>query len=217
MPFQAHPLAPGPGQPYPATFRNMPAMDSPGVEPGFPPRQGGVVPLDDEPVVPRFEHNSVDRPGCRTPISWVQTRRRSVGPAAHHSRSPRSARESNPVHLPTKEACRHEHLRTDYRSRPGRTRTCASLFVRQGPWPLGDGTMKDSVSSRDGIRTHKHQPLVLAALPFAYPAVGHSASFCPDGSGYGSRTPSVRVYETRLGTGPPANPRPRYRTERPAL
>jgi hypothetical protein len=92
---------------------------------------------------------------------------------------PRSARDSNPVHLPTKEVCRHEHLRTDHgaSSRPGRTRTCASLFVRQGPWPLGDGTMKESVSSRDGIRTHKHQHLVLAALPFAYPAVGHFVSF----------------------------------------
>ena len=32
-----------------------------------------------------FEHSTVDRPGSRTPISWVQTRRLSVGPAAHQS------------------------------------------------------------------------------------------------------------------------------------
>ena len=34
-------------------------------------------------------------------------------PSFSITRLPRSARDSNPVHLPTKEACRHEHLRTD--------------------------------------------------------------------------------------------------------
>ncbi len=53
-------------------------------------------------------------------------------------------------------------------SRPGRTRTCDILFVRQASWPLDDGTR---ISSRGGSRTHTHQPLRLAALPFAYPAI----------------------------------------------
>ena len=37
-----------PGEPYPATFRM--SVDPPRVELGLPPRQGGVLPLDHEPV-----------------------------------------------------------------------------------------------------------------------------------------------------------------------
>ena len=37
-----------PGEPYPATFRM--SVDPPRVELGSPPRQGGVFPLDHEPV-----------------------------------------------------------------------------------------------------------------------------------------------------------------------
>lgn len=50
-------------------------------------------------------------PGTRTPISCLQGRCPPFGPAAREW------------------------------SRPGRTRTCACLFVRQVPWPLGDGTV----------------------------------------------------------------------------
>ena len=39
-----------PGEPYPATFRCM-SVDPPRVELGLPPRQGGVFPLDHEPVL----------------------------------------------------------------------------------------------------------------------------------------------------------------------
>ena len=46
---ESHGLANRPGEPYPATFRM--SVDRPGVEPGSPPRQGGVVPLDHQPVV----------------------------------------------------------------------------------------------------------------------------------------------------------------------
>lgn len=51
-------------------------------------------------------------------------------------------------------------------SRPGRTRTCGILFVRQASWPLDDGTKG---SRRGGSRTHKHQPLRLAAFPVCLP------------------------------------------------
>ena len=61
--MRGHGLANRLGQPYPTTFRNQ--VDPPGIEPGFPPRQGGVVPLDHEPVM-----LSVDRMGVE-PIAPI--------------------------------------------------------------------------------------------------------------------------------------------------
>jgi hypothetical protein len=85
-----------------------PTMDPPGVEPGSPPRQGGALPLGDEPVI--FRAGSIpcgrDRirpemnsgpPGSRTPISGVRYRRRPVGPAARSTCDENGqAGESNP-------------------------------------------------------------------------------------------------------------------------
>ena len=48
MAVKPHGLANRPGEPYPATFRK--SVDPPRIELGFPPRQGGVVPLDHEPI-----------------------------------------------------------------------------------------------------------------------------------------------------------------------
>src|SRR5262245_50459228 len=48
MAVKPHGLANRPGEPYPATFRI--SVDPPRIELGFPPRQGGVVPLDHEPI-----------------------------------------------------------------------------------------------------------------------------------------------------------------------
>jgi hypothetical protein len=110
-PLRAHSLAPRPGQPYPATFRL--AVDPPGVEPGPPPCHSGALPLGNEPVA-----SISGLPGNRTPISCLQGRCLPVGPAARRfawiifrlssvrRHSPRSARDSNPDHLPTTEACR---------------------------------------------------------------------------------------------------------------
>ena len=56
-------------------------------------------------------------PGSRTPISCLQGRRLAVGPAARMRRGEGASA-----------------------SRPGRTRTCAILFVRQASSPLDDGT-----------------------------------------------------------------------------
>ena len=107
--------------------------------------------------------------GSRTRISASRRRRRPVGPWARPSsvdrrgvapRSPacragvvlldqqppssnqRSARDSNPNRLPTTEACRRNTCGPKEPSRPGRTRTCAILRVRQASWPLDDGTMQ---------------------------------------------------------------------------
>ena len=68
-PRGAHSLAPRPGQPYPATFRRMP-VDPPGVEPGSPPRQGGVVPLDHEPSFLTVDRRGVEprSPDCDTGV-----------------------------------------------------------------------------------------------------------------------------------------------------
>ena len=49
MTRRSHGLANRPGEPYPATFHI--SVDPPRVELGSPPRQGGVFPLDHEPVI----------------------------------------------------------------------------------------------------------------------------------------------------------------------
>ncbi len=60
-------LANRPGEPYPATFRM--SVDPPGIEPGFPPRQGGVVPLDHDPVF-QVDRRGVEPrlPGCKPSV-----------------------------------------------------------------------------------------------------------------------------------------------------
>jgi hypothetical protein len=132
-----------------------------------PARDAGVVPLDQPPLVPIRQ---VDRPGSRTPISCLQGRRLPVGPAAH--RSPAKVRPGLEPGPPPYRGGMPPVTPADRNSRPGRTRTCGILLVRQASWPLDDGTKS---SSRGGSRTHKHQPLRLAALPFAYPAIGRVA------------------------------------------
>jgi hypothetical protein len=73
----------------------------------------------------RLPSVSVDRPGNRTPISWLQARCLPVGPAArirnHHQRS---VRESNPGPCLTKAACSRSTYRPHSRSSGsgGRTR-----------------------------------------------------------------------------------------------
>ena len=76
-----------PGKPYPATFRI--SVDRPGIEPGFPPRQGGVVPLDHQPVV------SVDLIGVEPITPILQGSVASIGMQAQLVE--RSVRELNPV------------------------------------------------------------------------------------------------------------------------
>ncbi len=78
-------------------------MDPPGVEPGSPPRQGDVVPLDHGPFVL-----------CLLSAQWTAGEsnpdlRRAMPASSRWTSSPvdetRSARESNSVSLPTEEVC----------------------------------------------------------------------------------------------------------------
>ena len=84
-----------PGEPYPATFRM--SVDPPRVELGSPPRQGGVFPLDHEPVF------SVDRMGIEPITPTLQESVASLGTCQPDCQ--RSVRESNPVSLLTTEVC----------------------------------------------------------------------------------------------------------------
>ena len=68
-------LAIRPGKPYPATFRSF-QWTHPELNSGSPPRQGGVFPLDHEPVF------SSGPPRSRTPITWVQAKCPAVERAA---------------------------------------------------------------------------------------------------------------------------------------
>lgn len=64
-------------------------------------------------------------PGSCTPISCVQNRCRALGPAARGDGTLRD----------------EPRKRVNGANRPGRTRTCDCLCVRQAPWPLDDGTV----------------------------------------------------------------------------
>ena len=110
-------------------------MDRPGIEPGSPPRQGGVVPLDHQPVC-RASSVPSGAPGSRTPITWVQTKRLSVGPAPQLKRS---VRELNPVFRLTTAACARNTYRPS--SDPGWNRTSTFLHVTQASSPLDHGIM----------------------------------------------------------------------------
>src|SRR3954468_2744808 len=63
-----------------------------------------------------------------------------------------------------------------------------------------------SGSSTGGIRTHRHQALDLAAMPVSVPCHEHRQLRV------GESNLRLRAYDTRPGTGPPASPRPRYRS-----
>ena len=179
-------------------------MDPPGVEPGFPPRQGGVVPLDHGPS----QFHSSGPPGSRTPISCVQGRRRSVGPAAQFPAKvcPRVELGPPPYHG----GVRPEHLQTV---------ALRESIVPEGfepPLPLckrgvvAIGPRDGKSSSRGGIRTHRHQPLELAALPVCLP--GHR---CIAGLGVEPQ----RVEFMRLDRAPahPRVPGPGVEPGRPTL
>ena len=148
--------------------------------------------------------------GSRTPISCVQSRRRSVGPAARDSSTTRQGppgTRTRSTSLPKRRAA-GKHLRTA-RSKPQSSRRESNprcLFVGEESSPLDHGTFATRIDT-GGIRTHKHQTLSLAALPLAYRAVIWKGQLR-----VGESNLRVRAYETRPSTGPPASPRPRSRS-----
>jgi hypothetical protein len=101
-------------------------------------------------------------------------------------------------------------------SRPGRTRTCAILLVRQASWPLDDGTMRVAEVGLEPTGTRPRAPpegWSWRLCRFAYPAMTTSC-------GSGCRTQHSEFM--RLGRAP-AHPRsrrdtrPRYRAGRAGL
>jgi hypothetical protein len=142
----------------------------------------------------RMNRHGNRTPLLRDPFSRGDPPARShEGPPENRTRSPslpRRCAAGTPADRPAE-------------SRPGRTRTCAILCVRQASSPLDDGT--SAVSSTGGIRTHRHQALDLAAMPVSVPCHEHRQLRV------GESNLRLRAYDTRPGTGPPASPRPRYR------
>ena len=134
-------------------------VDRPGVEPGSPPRQGGIVPLDHQPIA------SVDLIGVEPNTVRVQTRLASNGMQAQLVE--RSVRESNPIFVLTTDACGRNTYRPSCASDPGWNRTSTFLHVTQASSPLDHG-IKLSVT-RVGVEPTKSQVLGLLALPVCVP------------------------------------------------
>jgi hypothetical protein len=77
-------------------------------------------------------------PGNRTPISWVQTKRLPIGPAARRIREVRSGIEPDPP--PYRGGVLPKHLQTMLNdSDPGWSRTIAFLVVARASLPLDHG------------------------------------------------------------------------------
>jgi hypothetical protein len=158
MAVKPHGLANRPGEPYPATFRSQ-----------WTHRESNSDFRHARAVSSRWTMSpfrSVDRPGNRTPISWLQARHLPVGRAAHVFFQ-RSVRESNPAFRLTKAVCG----RSTYRPQvipDGIEPSLSWLSPRRlCPWTTGS-----SCSDRGGRRTHKITRLSTSSLcPFAYPAM----------------------------------------------
>src|SRR5579864_3311069 len=94
----------------------------------------------------RFTIGASGQPGSRTPITWLQARCRSVGPAAQKTarNAERSARELNPVRLLTMEVCRRNTCGPE-RSESSRMELNHRLpDVDRASWPLDYGTEPES-------------------------------------------------------------------------
>ena len=164
-------------------------MDPPRVELGSPPRQGGVFPLDHEPM------SSSGPDGSRThhtDLARVSRPQRHAGPSVK-----RSVRESNPVPLLTTEVC----CRNTYRpsSDPGWNRTITLLGVIQASSPLDHGIMSVTEAGVEPAKSRGSRPRRFASLRTRPWRIRESH-------------PAGGAHETPLSTGPSASCRPRYRT-----
>ena len=116
--------------------------------------------------------------------------------------------------------CRHvepESSPLDHRTATLGIASMLPALVHLMMLPANTATARESPGKNDtnGIRTHRHQPLMLAALPFAYRAAGSAerTSFRGGSTNSGPeiqlRTrvliPSGRPYESQLSTGSTAS------------
>ena len=151
-PRRAHSLAGRPGQPYPATFRNAEIEWTAGdLNPGGTPL-GSLL--------------GANQVSCH----WTSRPRSARA-------QQRSARDSNPNHLPTTEACRP---RTCGPFRRSRFRVTINPVVPEGiepPFPLckrgvvaaGPRDEEQLEVARVGVEPTGHESLSLAALPVCVP------------------------------------------------
>ena len=173
------------------------SVDPPGIEPGSPACRAGVVPLDHEPAV------IVDRPGNRTPISWLQGQVssrwtsqpiESRGPSGNRTRSPslpRTCAAATPTdRLSSVIPAGIEPALSCMSRRRLRRWTTGSLFSDQG-----------------GSRTHRHEALDLAAMPICVPGRGGSGSCTGHrGSGVSRLMRPGRAYAHAQVAGPGIEP-----------
>ena len=131
-------------------------MDPPRVELGSPPRQGGVFPLDHEPV------DSVDLMGVE-PIA--PTLQESVAASGMQARiAERSVRESNPSFRLTTAACDRNTYRPCCASDPGWNRTSTFLHVTQASSPLDHGIVSVTEVGVEPTKSRGSRPRRFADL-----------------------------------------------------
>ena len=149
----------------------MNAAEGMGFEPTSCVRGHGLANRLGQPYPTTFRNasHSSGPPGTRTPITWVQTKRLPVGPAARRHSEVRPGIEPGP--RPYHGRVLPEHLQTIlHRSDPGWGRTSTLLHVTQASSPLDHAISSD----QGGSRTHRHEALDLAALPICVPGRGGS-------------------------------------------
>ena len=170
-------------------------MDPPGIEPGFPPRQGGVVPLDHRPDLsfqwtgwesnPGTDRRLVHR-SCKD-----QSPPRTCGP--HLAQEVRPGVEPAGAILPPYQGgVLPKHLQTNLASDPGWNRTITFLDVTQASrrWTTG--------SSFNDQRWESN-PQARGSRPRRYSSLRTRSKWRVR-----ELHPAVQAYETRLSTGPPA-------------
>jgi hypothetical protein len=163
MAVKPHGLANRPGEPYPATFRDQ-----------WTHRESNSDFRHARAVSSRWTMSpfrSVDRPGNRTPISWLQARHLPVGRAAHVISEVRLGIE--PSLPPYQSGVQPQHLQTSvssHRSDPGWNRTITFLHVTQASSPLDHG-INLSVTEA-GIEPTGTRFSTSSLCRFAYPVIG---------------------------------------------
>ena len=154
-----------PGKPYPATFRML--VDPPRVELGLPPRQGGVFPLDHEPLSfsgpdgNRTHHTDLAR---ISRLPWYMPARFVRGPSGNRTRSPSLPR-----------TCATETPTDRNFSDPGWNRTSDFLGVIQASSPLDHGIMSVTEVGVEPTKSRGSRPRRFASL--------RTRSFSSSGSG----------------------------------
>ena len=161
MAVKPHGLANRPGEPYPATFRIQ-----------WTHRESNSDFRHARAVSSRWTMSpfrSVDRPGNRTPISWLQARHLPVGRAAQLSEVRLGIEPSLP---PYQSGVQPQHLQTKvfpHCSNPGWNRTITFLHVTQASSPLDHG-IKLSVTEV-GVEPTGTRLSTSSLCQFAYPVM----------------------------------------------